>query len=146
MADSFQQALYAVIERHKHCSSKDLEHFIALGDKALVVGDLGLEKNLAFYLDDIQKLLKSYGVLPPVEQGVGPFWWLWPDSCLVYRDFTVGELAELARTGIWPPDAYVLEKNSLTQKLMSLLVILVLGGLVLGILALLGFWLGRYLR
>ena len=146
MADRFQEALYAVIERHRHTSPEALERFRALGDDAWVVGDLGSDQNVAFYLDDIQKLLKSFGVSPPAEQKVSPIWWLWPDTCLIYRDFTVGELALLARTSAWPNDAYTYEKNSLAQKFMSLIVMVVLAGLALGIVALLGYWLLTWMR
>ena len=141
---AFDTKLYDIIERHQHATPEVLERFKALGDDAWVVEDLGCD-SIAFYLDDIQKLLKSCGVLSPEEQKVSPFWWLWPDTCLVYRDFTVGELKELVRTKVWPPDAYSYEPVSLTQKIMSLSVMLVLGGLILGIIALLGFWLARWL-
>ncbi|MGA9657642.1 MAG: hypothetical protein WBQ60_00875 [Asticcacaulis sp.] len=137
---SFEARLYDLIERHQHTTTEGLEHFKSLGDDAFVVGDLGGTHQIGFYLDDIQKLLRSYGVLPPVEQKASPFWWLWPDTCLVYRDFTIGELKSLIATKTWPDDAYSFEKNTLTQKLTSLAVMLITVGLIVGIVALLGYW------
>ncbi|MDI7774200.1 hypothetical protein [Asticcacaulis sp. EMRT-3] len=145
MAEPFEQRLYALIERHQHCSPEALENFRALGDDAFVVGDLGGEHQIGFYLDDVQRLLKSYGVEPPIEQKASPFWWLWPDKCLVYRDFTIGELKALIRTGIWPDDAYEWEEVSLGQKLASLSVMLVLLVLVLGLLGLGVWWIAHWI-
>ena len=145
MPETFEQKLYALIERHQHTTPENLERFRALGDAAWVVGDLGSERQIGFYLDDIQSLLRAYGVKPPAEQAASPFWWLWPDKCLVYRDFTVGELKTLIRTRVWPDDAYSWEAVDLGQKLASLSVMLVLVALILGLLALGAWWLLRWL-
>lgn len=146
MAEVFEQKLYALIERHRHTTPEALARFRALGDDAWVVGDLGSEHQVGFYLDDIQSLLRSYGVLPPAEQSASPFWWLWPDRCLVYRDFTVGELKTLIRTRIWPDDAYSWEEVGFGQKLASLSVMLVLVALILGLLGLGAWWLLHWLK
>lgn len=144
-AAGFDDRLYALIERHEHTTPEHLARFRALGDAAWVVGDLGSDNHIDFYLDDIQRLLRSYGVTPPVEQTASPFWWLWPDKCLVYRDFTVGELKTLIRTRVWPEDAFTWEEVGLAQKLASLSVMLVLAVLILALLALGAWWIGHWL-
>jgi hypothetical protein len=58
----------------------------------------------------------------------------------------VGELKALAKSKIWPADAYSYEPIPLSQKLTSLTVMLVLAGLVIGITALLMFWLVHWLK
>ncbi|MFT4075194.1 MAG: hypothetical protein QM647_06640 [Asticcacaulis sp.] len=144
MVKPFEKGLYDLLGTR--LSPECLEAFKARGDDAYVLGDLDGDAETDFYIDDMMTLLAIHGVKPPAEERVSPFWWLWPDKCLVYRDFTVGELKALAKSKVWPADAYAYEPVPLSQKLTSLTVMLVLAGLVLGIIALLGFWLGRWLK
>ena len=144
MVKPFEKGLHAMLETR--LSPDALERFKARGDDAWVIGDLDDDTKTDFYIDDMLLLLKLHGVMPPAEQKVSPFWWLWPDSCLVYRDFTVGELKALAQSKVWPADAYSYEPIGLGQKIASLSVMLVLVALVVGIVALLGFWLVHWLH
>ena len=146
MAEPFEQRLYTLIERHQHTTPENLARFRALGDAAWVVADLGCDHQIGFYLDDIQSLMRVYGVRPPVEQATSPFWWLWPDKCLVYRDFTIAELKEVIRTKTWPDDAYSWEEVGVGQKVASLSVMLVLVALILGLLGLGAWWLSHWFQ
>jgi len=144
MVKPFEKGLHDLLETR--LSPECLAAFEARGDDAWVLGDLDDDAETDFYIDDMMTLLAIHGVRPPAEQKVSPFWWLWPDKCLVYRDFTVGELKTLVKTKVWPADAYSYEPIPLTQKLTSLTVMLVLGGLMIGITALLVFWLVHWLK
>ena len=144
MVKSLERGLYDLLETR--LSPECLATFKARGDDAWVLGDLDDDSTTDFYIDDMLTLLAIHGVKPPAEQKVSPFWWLWPDKCLVYRDFTVGELKALAKSKVWPADAYSYEPIPLSQKLTSLTVMLVLAVLVIGIAALLVFWLVHWLK
>ena len=143
MVKPLEKGLYDLLETR--LSPECLAAFKARGDDAYVLGDLDDNATTDFYIDDMLTLLAIHGVKSPAEQKVSPFWWLWPDRCLVYRDFTVGELETLIRTRVWPDDAYSWEAVDLGQKLASLSVMLVLVALILGLLALGAWWLLRWL-
>jgi hypothetical protein len=144
MAKSFDTRLHDLLATR--LTPEGLAAFEARGDDAWLIGDLDDDAVTDFYIDDMMTLLALYGVKPPAEQKVSPFWWLWPDKCLVYRDFTVGELKTLVETKAWPADSFTYEDVPVIQKITSLTVMLVFAALVIGIVALLVFWAVHWLN
>jgi len=144
MVKPFEKGLHDLLETR--LSPEGLAAFKAKGDDAYVIGDLDGDCETDFYIDDMLTLLAIHGVRPPAEQKVSPFWWLWPDKCLVYRDFTVGELKALVKTKAWPADSFAYEDVPVTQKITSLSVTLVFAALVICILGLLVFWAVHWLN
>jgi hypothetical protein len=121
--EGLETDLYALIEQIEIEGKERVEAFKAKGDSARIFADLSAEADTEFYLDDLLKLMKAFGVAVP-DLKTSWVWYLWPDKVHVLREFSLGELKAVVQKGRWPDDAWSYTAVSRHEKLLNLLTIL----------------------